>query len=393
MRRTAVAWTIAVIAVTEACGRIGFDPTRDGRSDALANVRYLYRNDDGTGLHGLDALLNGDLSYGDGPPVDFRATSHLQPFHIFDLHIPVGRAWSPIHDGGKPVGPGDISGYTQLIFDLFTSYPSDQFDSSWPYDNNVFSPAYVDDITSVPGVGTLANGEWTRQIRIPLAYFGYLGMKAFFRFALRDNAHVAHDSYWDNIGLVAGSYVWIYDGGAPTTWDGATWKWTAHDASAPLGGWSDASVGATANYAFDPTQLSQLGAPSSLNGLTDPGIDEQVTNVIELAVTAPGGAWKVTHPGFALAPYTTLTFGLLATAMNHAYRVQLYDTSGTTIGSALDPTPYTNHDWGAKSSFTVYCVPLTAFGSLPAQIGGLSIEDATGAATNTIYVSAVGFFD
>ena len=387
MRTGAISWLLVA-----GCGRIDFAPAAvDATDDLLPNVHYLYRNDDGSGVHGLDALLTSDLSFGDGT-IDYRDTSHVQGGHAYDLHIPPTTGWSPIHDPAAPSEPADTSAYTYLIFDLWTANPGDAFDSSWSYNYDVFAPAYVDDVKTVPGVGPLVDGDWTKRIEVPLAYYGYLGMKGFFRFSLRDNAHMGGDSYWDNVGLVPGDSTWIYDGGAPTAWDAMTRMWTAHDNVAPVGGWSDASENATANYAFDPTTLSQLTQATSLNGLTDPALTQQVTNVIELSVTTPGGAWKVTHPGFTLAPYTTLTFGLLATAATHGYRVQLYDTGGAAIGSAIDPTAYTNHDWGASDFFSVYCIPLTAFGTLPAQIGGISIQDTSGQATNTIYLSAVGFF-
>jgi hypothetical protein len=40
----------------------------------------------------------------------------------------------------------------------------------------------------------------------------------------------------------------------------------------------------------------------------------------------------------------------------------------------------------------VWNIPLTAFGALPAAIGGVSVQNTSGLASDTIYLSAVGFF-
>jgi hypothetical protein len=116
-----------------------------------------------------------------------------------------------------------------------------------------------------------------------------------------------------------------------------------------------------------------------------------------MSIQSQGGMWRVNHAaGFTLAPYQYLTFGLLPTNSDYAYTVQFYDTSGQPVGNAVSigkNSPYTNHDWGASGSiWTVYCVPLTQFGALPAQVGGVSIQDASGRSTNTFYLSAPGFF-
>ncbi len=85
---------------------------------------------------------------------------------------------------------------------------------------------------------------------------------------------------------------------------------------------------------------------------------------------------------------------LLAERSRYSDKVQFYFPSGQAVGSAADPANYTNQDWGPTSGFwTIYCIPLSAFGSLPATVGGLSIEDTSGLSTNTIYITAPDFFN
>ena len=373
---------------------------------SIANF-YIYRNDEGSSDNGLNSYWNYDLSYGNGF-VDYKDTTHPETGHTYDLHVHL-MGWQPASNNQLPYGRGpfgvDISAYTWMTFDLWTEYPANEYDSRWEYlgDNasgtaDQGTPAYVSSILKVPGVGPLQSGAWT-TVRIPLAYFGQLGMHAVYKFFLRDNSgNAAGDFYLDNVGLVPGDYSWIYDGGAVNSWNEATqgWNW---DPSTPLNGWADATpAGATPNYAFNPSSLTSLRSqgPSGLNGLVSPGHGSIVsTNVIELSITSAGGMWKVIHGGgFTLSPYAYLTFGLLPTHDPHSYEVQLYSTSGAPVGSVVDPASHTNQDWGSTDApWTVYCIPLSAFGSLPVAIGGLSIKDTSGLSTNTIYITAPGFFD
>jgi hypothetical protein len=373
---------------------------------------YIYQNDDGTGANGLNKYWDYDYSFCGSPPctpIDYTDQTHPEPGHTYDLHVPVGTAWQPAADNNLPFGQGpfgtDISAYTWITFDIWTNYPTDDYDSKWEYSGNAatgsadqLTPAYVPNILSIPGAQALNSGAWT-TVRIPLAYFGNMGMHAAYKFFLRDNSNTSEDFYLDNVGFVPGSYSWIYDGGAVNGWNSSAsiWNW---DASTPLNGWTDATPsGATASYTFNPvTLVSYLtqGDPSSLNGLVTPGYGPTIisTNVIQLSISSTGGMWKVNNAsGFTLAPYQYLTFGLLPTNNTHSYLVQLYSTSGSPVGNAVDPTSYTNSDWGPTGGYwTIYCIPLSAFGSLPSQVGGFSIQDTSGLSTNTLYISAVGFF-
>lgn len=374
---------------------------------------YIYQNDSGTGTHGLNKYWDYDYSYG-GPsgivPIQYTDTTHVQPGHTYDMHVAKGMAWQPAANDNLPYGVGpfghDISPYTWMTFDIWTAYPNQTYDILWEYGGNAATntadqpaEAYVPNIESVPGVVRLNGNGWT-TIKIPLAYFGNLGQHSAYKFYIRDNTSSGLQEYFlDNAGFVPGSYSWIYDGGAVTSWNStkSTWNW---DPSEPINGWADATpLGAIADYSFNPSTLTGAfqHAGNSLNGLVTPGYGPTIitTNAIEVTTTILGGMWKVTNSaGFTLAPYQYLTFGLLPTNKTHAYTVQFYSTNGTPVGKALDPAAYTNADWGPTGGhWTVYCIPLADFGSLPAQVGGLSIQDATGLLINTFYISAPGFFN
>jgi hypothetical protein len=108
--------------------------------------------------------------------------------------------------------------------------------------------------------------------------------------------------------------------------------------------------------------------------------------------------WKVSRSnGFALSPYTHLTFGLLPTRDAYSYKVQFYDTGDNPVGDAIaigKNSSYTYQDWGPSGRlWTIYCIALADFGGLPATVGGLSLQDASGATNNVFYISAPGFFD
>jgi hypothetical protein len=373
------------------------------------NNLYIYQNDDGTGNKGLYYYWDNDYSFGNNDSIDYTDTTHPESGHTYDLFVD-NLGWQPAtdtHSFGGPFGL-DISAYTWMTFDIWTATPTHNYDSNWEYlggsgNADQPTPAYVSNITTVPGVGSLNSGAWT-TVKIPLAYFGQLGMHAVYKFFLRDNTSTIgvqqNQFYLDNVGLVPGSYSWIYDGGAVNSWNISdnNWNW---DTSTPLNGWADAtSAGATADYTFNPSTLTNAlphGA-SSLNGLVGPGNGSSIvsTNAIALSINSAGGMWKVTNSvGFMLSPYTYLTFGLLPTNNTHSYIVQFYSTTGQPIGNAVDPANYTNRDWGPTGQYwTVYCIPLSAFfgSSIPATVGGLSIQDTIELSANTIYITAAGFF-
>jgi hypothetical protein len=224
---------------------------------------------------------------------------------------------------------------------------------------------------------------------------GQLGAKGVYKFYIRDDtSNASQDFYLDNVGFIPGSYSFIYDGGAPNGFNASANTWT-NDPSTPLNGWVDASTAAV-NYSVSPTILP-LQNKVALNGMTKPGIGTTSTNCISLKSTTAGGMWKVRHPGFAVGSYTHFTFGALPTSGTHSYSVQFYNTSGAAIGSAVtvsQNSAFTTREWNQNGGrWTIYSIPLSDFGTLPAQIGGMSIKDTSGLAVNTIYLSAPAFFN
>jgi hypothetical protein len=376
---------------------------------------YVYQNHSGTGPYGTSSLWHGDFSFGSNGPIVGTDTTHPEPGHTYDLKIPGGRngvgggmAWMPVASYGDGIPDGsrkgpfgfDMSPYTWMTFDIWTAFPNDIYDMLFEYLGNFpagtadqGTGAYIDNVGKLPGV-VLASSGWT-TVKLPVAALGQLGVKGVYKFYLRDNTGGAsQDFYLDNVGFIPGSHSFIYDGGAPNGFDSLTNTWT-NNPSTLLNGWVDASTAAV-NYGVAPITLALLNKVS-LNGMTKPGIGTTSTNCISMISTTVGGMWKVNNPGFALSSYTHFTFGALPTSGTHSYSVQFYDTSGAAIGSAvsvLQNSTFTTREWNQNGGhWTIYSIPLSAFGALPAQIGGMSIKDTSGLAANIIYLSAPAFFN
>jgi hypothetical protein len=137
----------------------------------------------------------------------------------------------------------------------------------------------------------------------------------------------------------------------------------------------------TYNLSFAPGTATNAAA-AAFSGTTA----AQITN------SALNGLWKVTQASFSLSGYARFTFGVLPTNTTHSWQVQFYDTSGVATGSAVaiaaNSLTYTWNDNGT-GGWTVYVIPLSAFGSLPANIGGVSIQDTSSVASNIWYLSAI----
>lgn len=347
-----------------------------------------------------------DLSFGTGTS-NYADTTHPESGHQFDAKIPGSLGWQPAstYNGGiANVGPFgmNLQPYTYFTFDIWTAYPQDQWDSVWHYDGAAIVgagdynvPAYISELQDY--TGPWAASTWNTKLRIPLARLGQLGNTSAYKFFIGDNSNNANPFFVDNVGFVAGSYAWIYDGGMAVSWNASANHYNT-DPSTPVNGWADASSGASANYQFSPTNLTFLNQTAGLNGLTSPGQSDNLANVIALSVTSQGGMWKVNNAnGFDLTPYDTVTFGLLATKSGYAYKVQFYDANGAALGSPINPyakQAYYGEDNGTGSggSWTVFCIPLADFGLSSNMVYGFSIQDASGSSTNTIYITAPGFY-
>ncbi len=357
-------------------------PDTSGVTDGSAPGNfYVYQ--DGS----LNADWLTDVSFG-APVVTLKDTRHPEPGHTYDLSVVSALdgggnnfgAWQPAATNYRMMPLGwDGTPYSYMTLDLYPT-GGDVYDMGWHYFADISgatpdlsASAYISDLSD--WVGSLAGGQWNRGLKIPLAAVGQLGNAKIEQFYLRDDTNSANTYYVDNVGFVPGSYAWAYSGGA-----------------GPAPGWADAGpdAGATANYAYLPTDHDPTLI--SLNGTKTPGTSGTSSNVIELSVTSPDGMLKLVNTGgFDTSAYQYLTFGAVPTKSGYSYSVQLYDTSNAPIGMPVKPV--SGHDWGTSSPlhWTVYCIPLTDFG-LIGTIGGLSIQDASGAATNTIYLSAIGFY-
>lgn len=353
--------------------------TASSTSGAPTSNFYVYQN----GV--TNPLWQTDYSF--GSPVENKMdTTHPETGETYDFSMTNG-AWQPgsTHDGGQggfgvaPFG-WDITPYTYMTIDLWPSNPSDSYDMQWHYDGDVTTAqadlptsAYISDITD--WAGPLTGNAWNR-LKFPLAAVGQLGNQSVYKFFFRDNTNSAPAIYMDNVGFVPGNLGWAYNGG-----------------TAPVTGWADSSVGATANYAYLPTNYN--ASLVSLNGLANPGTSIVSNNVVQLTVTQSGGMLKLLNSGgFSVATFDHLTFGAAPTQGGNSYSVQLYDTTGTAVGSAVNAATYTGEDEGLSTQYwTIYCIPLSAFGSVGNTIGGLSIQDTSGASANTIYFSAIGFYE
>jgi hypothetical protein len=137
----------------------------------------------------------------------------------------------------------------------------------------------------------------------------------------------------------------------------------------------------TYNLSFAPGNVTSAPA-AALSGTTA----AQVTN------SAPNGMWKVTQSSFSLSGFTRFTFAVLPTNATHSWQVQFYNTSGPAVGTAVNiaanSLTYTWNDNGT-GGWTVEVIPLSAFGTLPANIGGVSIQDTSGVASNVWFLSAM----
>lgn len=411
--------------------------------------------------------------------------------------------------------------FTDMTFELWTATPGDTIFLTWN-DMGFFSQGFADttaatgleifDLSKVPGVATFVGSSW-QKVTVPLAFSGQLGKLGAYKFSPKNNAGNAMQ--FDNVGFVQGTYSWIFNGGAPNGFDNGstvtagafvtghnyviktagTTSFTAvgaannsvgtqffatgpgtgtgtvtgnswiFDAQTPVNGWADASVNASANYAFPPSTISALGTSGgnfSANGHLTPGYGVGLsasfsgttmtatnvngilqTNMIvqnsaggafpiivsqltgptggngtyqvspsmgttgtaaaaafasttcaQISNTATNGMWKVTQTSFSLSAMNRFTFGVLPTNGTHSWKVQFYDTSGVATGSAVTiASGSLTYTWNDNSTggWTVYVIPLSAFGSLPSNIGGVSIQDQSSVGSNVWNISAVAF--
>jgi hypothetical protein len=342
-----------------------------------------------------------------------------------------GSLWRSIPPNGF-----DDSTYTQLQFSLYTPLPTHMYLGSHYSRSTGNDIGASTSLTQGSSIWSIPANTWV-TCKAPLANLAMLGSHNFYKFALGVDTNTTF--YVDNVTWIAGNLGWAFQG-----------------TGAPAAGWSDASVNATADYTWLPGTLNaslySLNNPSvpaaqftascagttmtvtavasgsinlgdtacwqgNLGGAASPTIvsgsgpytlstsqtvasqpwasapaQSKMTGA-KLTAAVLNGTLKLTNASFALSSYTTFTFGAIPTKSGFGYQVQFYNTSGAATGSAVTASSYTQHQFGISTgSFTVYNIPLTAFGTLPANIGGVSIKETSANATNVTYFSAIGFY-
>jgi hypothetical protein len=344
-----------------------------------------------------------------------------------------GSLWNTIPPNGF-----DDSQYTQLRFSLYTPNPGSMYVSSHYSRCTGNDIAASTSVTQGSSALVIAANTWS-TVTVPLSSVAMLGAKNFYKFAIGSNANTI-TYYVDNVTWVTGTLGWIFQGtGSPASgWSDASINATADYTWLPgtlnaslysLNNPSNAASQFTASCSGTTMTVSALisgsinigdtacwqsnlggsSAPTILSGTGPYTLSTSQTVSSQAWASAPAqskmtgckltaavvnGTLKLTNPSVAIGAFTTFTFGVIPTKSGYAYQVQFYDTLGAATGSAVNAgSTYTQHDFGVTTgSFTVYNMPLSAFGTLPATIGGVSIKETSANATNVTYFSAIGFY-
>lgn len=385
-----------------------------------------------------------DYSYGGTD--DYTDSSHPESGHTHDLSLTGQYAgWQQASDWPLPYQGGrngvDLSPYTQLKFDVYLSNDDDLNGISAHYTRST-----GDDVATCTGVtdvqsltGSLSSGAWHTEIRVPLCFLGMLSSYNTYKFAIQQKTG---PTYFDNVEFVGGTTGWVVRGSSTieSGWVDASTTLTASYAWVPQslnpGGSFDANAttglfainsparaaeftgslsGTTLTVAAVTAGAVEVGAylfgsgvAASTKIVSGSGTTWTVSassgTVGAEAMTASftqaqvdglslsgSGTWRANSTGgFALAPYDHFTFGAIPTASGYTYSVRFYDASGAAVGNAVEAagSAYTPNDYGVQNdNFTVYSIPLSAFGSLGSTVGGVSIT-----VNQKTYLSAVGFW-
>jgi hypothetical protein len=368
--------------------------------NSVSSDFFVY-NGNGTNPPGTSGALKStwsqDLSFGTFT-VKYNDTTHVQSGQTYDMLFTANGSaggWQPASNTHAL----DIHTYTWMTWDYYTAVSDSNPFMQWHYSqgsNDVYTNAAVSGWPAWVAWGNtgLTTNAWNPHIKVPMAAFGMMGQYAGYKFLLEDQASDSTYFATDEVGFVPGGYVWLYDGGM--------YNGSGNDASTPLQGFSDASINATSTYSNLPT-VANASFSAALNGMVTPSSGTSAsTNIIKVVTTALHGGWKITNSsGLALGSYTYFTFGAYPTlsGTSQTYNVQLYNTSGTAIGNQVLATSYTGNNFGTNTAasgtpvFTVFAIPLSAFGSLgTTTIGGVAITDATSNTSATYYLSAIGWF-
>jgi hypothetical protein len=338
-----------------------------------------------------------DYSYGATPAHDYLYTGSPQPGHTYSNLVHAASGWQQATNWAvSPPNGQDISQYTYLQFDIKLQAGSNigiSGHATRSTGNDINVCAYCNSIANIPGIGTLTPGVWLYAKKMPTSFIGLLGSGNYYKYAMQDNGNypVGLSFQLDNIQWVAGNLAWVHNGDP--------------EVAALQSGWTDASTGLTANYAFNPTTVNSalyscnqppqansftgtlVGPALTVSGLTDvihpgqqlvyfqPGAQPVVWGAI---TSGSGGSWNVSSPGGNFSGQSCCTtwlqsqmqaIKLTMTAAGAKWRVN--------YASGFDLTPHTH----------------LTFAITPTKTGNawkVQYYDTSGAATGTPVVISPG---
>jgi hypothetical protein len=114
---------------------------------------------------------------------------------------------------------------------------------------------------------------------------------------------------------------------------------------------------------------------------------------IAIKVTGQYGGWQPYAPNksFDLTPYSALTFALKPTQPNQQLQVYFMKVGDVPVGTPVNPLQGKYGPAPQVGVWTTYKIPLADFGVTGITILKFAIQDETGKASNTFYLTDVGF--
>jgi len=360
--------------------------------------------------------------------------------------------WYTVQNGGT--NGLDISPYTKIQMDVFpvgsTVWNGGVFHYTRSTGNDIGMPTNVNGSTIQSATGvTLTANAWNLAVTFPLVYAGGLSQYNYYKWLQQIGS--SGQMLVDNVQLVPGHVSWIYRGNPnlESGWAEASTNLTTNysalvnnllsggtanapsnsgmfalnSAPAPATVFTGSASGTTLTVSSVTSGTIAIGQTLICNSITNPSTvritggsgtswtlsasttaaSQGMTSAVQqydvcsmqLNTTAVNAIWRANYSGgYGLSNYTNFAFAAVATKSGYGYQVQFYNTSGTAIGSAVTMT--TLNDDGVYSGTTgkwnIYNATIASFGLGTNTIGGISIKDTSSNTTNTIYISALGFW-
>jgi hypothetical protein len=360
--------------------------------------------------------------------------------------------WPTIQDGGT--NGYNLSPYTKLQFDCYptggVALNGGVFHYQRTAGNDIAVSTNVQSGAMVTITGlTLTQNAWNYGVTLPLVYFGGLSQYNYYKLLVQITT--GGTMLMDNVQFVPGNVGWIYRGnsslesgwvesstnlttnysalvnnllsGGTSTSPNNSGTFALNASPSPATNFTGSISGTTLTVSAVASGTIAIGQTVLCDSITSPSTcrivsgsgstwtlsssqtaaSQTMTSCVQpydvcsmqLNTTAVNAIWRANYSaGFSISPYTNFAFGAIATKSGYGYQVQFYNTSGTAIGSAVTMT--TPSDQGVYSgttgSWAVYNATLSSFGLGVSTIGGVSIKDMSSNTTNTIYISALGFW-